>query len=58
LNVNKQMVRTGHAWVYKRYMKDKTLITDEDYAKSKKIGIWALAEHLRVAPWIWRKEGN
>ncbi len=29
LNVNKQMVRTGHAWVYKRYMKDKTLITDE-----------------------------
>ncbi len=55
LNVNKQMVRTGHAWVYKRYMKDKTLITDEDYAKSQKVGIWALPEHLRVAPWIWRK---
>jgi micrococcal nuclease len=55
LNVNKQMVRKGHAWVYKRYMKDKTLITDEDYAKSKKVGLWALPEHQRVAPWIWRK---
>jgi endonuclease YncB( thermonuclease family) len=55
LNVNKQMVRTGHAWVYKRYMKDKTLITDEDYGKFQKVGIWPLPEHLRIAPWVWRK---
>ena len=29
LNVNKEMVRTGNAWVYRRYMKDKSLLTDE-----------------------------
>ncbi|RLA19575.1 MAG: nuclease [Gammaproteobacteria bacterium] len=37
LNVNKEMVRTGNAWVYRRYMKDKSLLADEDYARANKL---------------------
>jgi len=55
LNVNKEMVRTGHAWVYRRYMKDKSLIDDEQYARSHKLGLWSLPADQRVEPWKWRK---
>ena len=28
-NINREMIREGHAWVYRRYLDDKTLIDDE-----------------------------
>ena len=55
LNVNKEMVRTGHAWVYRRYMTDKSLIVHEEYARSKGIGLWALPAGQRIEPWKWRR---
>lgn len=55
-DVNRAMVREGHAWVYRKYAKDKTLFDDESYARSRGLGLWSLPENQRQAPWKWRKE--
>ena len=34
LNINKEMVKAGHAWVYVQYAKDKTLFALEKEAKN------------------------
>ena len=54
-DINREMVREGHAWVYRKYVKDKTLYDDESYARSRGIGLWSLPENQRQAPWKWRK---
>lgn len=54
LNVNKEMVRTGNAWVYRKYLKDNSLLAIEAEAMEAKRGLWALAEAERVPPWEWR----
>ena len=55
-NINRAMVRQGHAWVYRKYVKDKSLYNDESYARSRGLGLWSLPENQRQAPWKWRKE--
>ena len=55
LNINKEMVRAGHAWVYRRYTKDETLFKLEEYAKQNMLGLWALPKEQRIAPWEWRR---
>ena len=55
LNINKEMVKAGHAWVYVRYAKDKTLFVLEKNAKDNQLGLWALSEGERIPPWQWRK---
>ena len=55
LNINREMVRGGHAWVYRRYTKDDILLKLEEYAKQNMLGLWALPEELRIAPWEWRR---
>jgi endonuclease YncB( thermonuclease family) len=55
LNINKEMVKAGHAWVYVRYAKDKTLFDLEKNAKENQLGLWALPEGERIAPWQWRR---
>ena len=54
LNINKEMVKAGHAWVYDKYAKDKTLFALEKNAKENQLGLWALPEGERIAPWQWR----
>ena len=54
-NINKEMVKAGHAWVYVKYAKDKTLFTLEKNAKENQLGLWALPEGERIPPWQWRK---
>ncbi len=54
-NINREMVREWHAWVYRKYVKDKSLFDDESYARSRGLGLWALSENQRQAPWKWRK---
>ena len=56
LNVNKEMVRTGNAWVYRKYMKDESLLTLEAEAQATKRGLWGLSEAQRIPPWEWRKK--
>ena len=50
INLNRWMVRKGHAVAYKRYSKE--FLTDEDFAKENKLGLWQ-GKFLR--PEKWRK---
>ena len=54
-DINREMVREGHAWVYRKYVKDKSLFDDESYARSRGLGLCSLPENQRQAPWRWRK---
>ena len=54
-NINKEMVKLGHAWVYIEYARDKTLFVLEKEAREKQLGLWALPETQRIAPWEWRR---
>ena len=54
-NINREMVKAGHAWVYVKYAKDKTLFALEKNAKENQLGLWALPEGERIPPWQWRK---
>ena len=50
VNLNKWMVRNGYAVAYLRYSKQ--YLTDENYAKVQKLGIW---EGTFTLPEKWRK---
>jgi endonuclease YncB( thermonuclease family) len=52
-DINRLMVRSGHAWVYDKYVTDKTFYEDQDYAKSKNLGLWKSKDPIQ--PWRWRR---
>jgi endonuclease YncB( thermonuclease family) len=54
VDVNAEMVRGGHAWVYRKYATDQTFYAMEGDAKRNRRGLWALPEAQRVPPWEWR----
>lgn len=56
LNINKEMVRTGNAWAYRKYLRDKSLLDLEATAKNQKKGFWSLPDAQRVPPWNWRRK--
>lgn len=57
LDINAEMVREGHAWVYRRYTDDPVLIRLEEEARQAGRGLWGLPPAERVPPWQWRR-GN
>jgi endonuclease YncB( thermonuclease family) len=50
------MIRTGHAWHFKRYNQSKQLAELEIEAKNNKRGLWATDNPQ--APWDYRKENR
>ena len=54
IDVNREMVREGHAWAYTKYSHTTEIIELEDGARAAKKGLWALPESQREPPWIWR----
>ena len=54
-HINRELVREGHAWVYRAYLDDKTLLDDETRAQKNEVGLWGLPEAQRVPPWDWRR---
>ena len=50
INLNKWMVRNGHALAYKRY--SKKYVLDEEFAKENKLGLW---KGKFINPEKWRK---
>ena len=42
------MVREGHAWAYRQYLSDQSLLTDEANAKEQGIGLWSIADPCRA----------
>ena len=57
LNVNLELVKRGHAWAYRQYMRkeDSALCINEAAARTAKKGLWASREQP-VAPWEWRRK--
>ena len=54
-DINRELVREGHAWVYRQWMRDATLLDDEAHARAARAGLWELPEPERVPPWQWRE---
>lgn len=55
LDVNLEMVASGHAWHYFQYARDdEALAAAETAARDAGLGLWALP--APVAPWTWRKQ--
>jgi len=54
IDVNRELVAQGFAWVFRRYSNDAELLELEAAAKQKGLGLWA--EPNPVPPWEWRQE--
>lgn len=55
VDVNRELVHRGAAWVYRQYSRDRSLLAVEADARAAKRGLWSLPETQRLAPWDWRK---
>jgi endonuclease YncB( thermonuclease family) len=53
LCVNKELLRLGMAWHYKKYNKHAKMAKLENKARAAKIGLWAMDN--AVAPWEFRR---
>jgi endonuclease YncB( thermonuclease family) len=49
-----ELVREGHAWVYRRFSDDAVLLELEAEARARGAGLWSLPESQRIPPWEWR----
>lgn len=54
INVNEMMLREGHAWAYRRYMRDARFCDLEAEARDAKRGLWAQPVSEWVYPPEWR----
>ena len=52
--IHREMIREGHAWAYRRYLLDGTLLDDETAARDAGAGLWGLPETEITAPWLAR----
>ena len=52
-NINKELVKAGLAWHFKKYSTDTSYDELELTAKQNKIGLWA--DDNPTPPWDWRK---
>jgi len=49
-----ELVREGHAWVYRKYTDDPVLYQLEAEARAARRGLWGLPEAQQTPPWEWR----
>jgi endonuclease YncB( thermonuclease family) len=52
IDANEEQIRRGMAWVFDRYVKDRSLYPLQDAARADHLGLWADA--APIAPWDWR----
>ena len=52
-NLNYEMIKQGCAWVYDRYVINKTIYSFQNGARLKNLGLWK--QNNPIAPWIWRR---
>ena len=50
-SLSSYLVKSGYAFAYRRY--SKKFIAEEDFARTNKIGMWAMEFDY---PWVWRKK--
>ena len=53
INLNYEMIKQGCAWVYDRYVIDKTIYSFQNGARLKKLGLWK--SQSPMPPWVWRR---
>ena len=52
-NINRRLVAQGHAWVYRRYLRDQALPGLEASAKASGLGLWSGKDVIE--PRVWRQ---
>ena len=50
-NINRRLVKEGHAWVYRKYLRDTSLIKLEARAKSRRTGLWSSNNVIEPSDW-------
>jgi len=60
INLNEAMLRQGHAWAYRRYMKEAKYCDMEAEARDKKLGLWAqpVSDWIYPPEWRYLKNGE
>ena len=53
VDANAEQVRRGMAWVYDRYVTDRSLYPLQDAARASHLGLWSDAHP--IPPWAWRE---
>jgi endonuclease YncB( thermonuclease family) len=53
VDANEEQVKRGMAWVYDRYVRDRSLYAIQDKARASKVGLWA--DDKPVKPWAYRR---
>jgi len=53
VDANAEQVRHGMAWVYDRYVTDRSIYQHQDEARTARRGLWTDPEP--IPPWDWRK---
>jgi endonuclease YncB( thermonuclease family) len=54
MDANAEQVRRGMAWVYDRYVTDRSLYALQNDARATHVGLWA--DKTPTAPWVWRSQ--
>jgi len=54
-NVNREMVRNGHAWAYTFFGASPVVIELEREARAQRVGLWKLPADQRRTPFQWRE---
>ncbi len=58
LSINEALIASGHAWVYRKYNKNKRWNTLETEAQRKRLGLWKLHPNQRIPPWDYRRRNQ
>ncbi len=54
-NMNAWMVKQGHAWAYREYLKEPAYCIWESDARQSRLGLWGASLDSVHAPWEWRR---
>lgn len=57
-SINEALIASGHAWVYRKYNKNKRWNTLETEARKKRRGLWKLHPNQRIPPWDYRRRNG
>ena len=52
-DLNRKLVELGHAWVYRKYLRDESLLGAEATAREQRLGLWSAK--MPIVPSEWRK---
>ena len=50
-----ELVRGGHAWAYRKYLRNPEFVELERKARDGRLGLWGQPVHTFVPPWEWRR---